>query len=177
MNADDVVQMFGLIDISHMKMPIYSSVNLSRILPSPFNIDIQTVAADPSACVELNVAVCNLSTFWKANGSKHSGLIYLINAIKTRANLQYKYAMKQAFFFCENKHDSIFNHFLYLKITEFLKYLKFKRKVLKDVQINGLSNNQVIADDFATHSASHTSIHIMTMFRHLCWPCLQLLCS
>lgn len=62
MNADDVVQMFGLLDILHIEMQIYSSVNLSRILSSPFNIDIQTVAADPSASVEFNVAVCNLST-------------------------------------------------------------------------------------------------------------------
>ena len=43
-------------------MPIYWAINLGRIPPAPFGINIQTVTADPSASVELSVTVCNLST-------------------------------------------------------------------------------------------------------------------
>ena len=62
MNADGVVQMFDLIDISQNKMTIYSAVNLGRIPPAPFSINIHIVAAGPSTNVELNVTVYNLST-------------------------------------------------------------------------------------------------------------------
>ena len=49
MNADGVVQMFDLIDISQNKMTIYSAVNLGRIPPASFSINIiniQIVAAN-----------------------------------------------------------------------------------------------------------------------------------
>ena len=41
---------------------IYSAINLVRITPAPFNTNMQTVAGDPLANVELKVTVGNLST-------------------------------------------------------------------------------------------------------------------
>jgi hypothetical protein len=61
---------------------------------------------------------------WKANGSPHVGNVYLI---KNRSNMQYKYAIKQAYINFENKHDdAIFNHFLNKEIAEFWKSWKSK---------------------------------------------------
>lgn len=63
--------------------------------------------------------------------------------------------MKQAFVNCNNKHDDKrYLHFLDKDIPEFWKRWnsKFKRKVVNNVQINGLSDD--ISNCIADHSAS-----------------------
>ena len=86
-----------------------------------------------------------------------SPLTRQIHLIKCQTKLKYEHALKQAFVNFENKHDDeIYLHFLNKDIPEFWKSWKskFKRKVVNNVQINGLSDDTDISNCFADHFAS-----------------------
>ena len=66
-------------------------------------------------------------------------------------------AIKNAYLDYEGKHDDeIYLHFINRKIPDFLKSWnsKLKKKVDINVQINGLTDNQSIANCFINHFAS-----------------------
>ena len=83
---------------------------------------------------------------WRENGSPSSGHIH---HIKCSTELQYKMATKNAYLNYEGKHDDeIYLHFINNNIPDFWKIWnsKFKKKVDTNIQINGLTDNQLIAN-------------------------------
>ena len=88
---------------------------------------------------------------WLDAGRPASGTLH---HIKISCQLKYKLAIRQAFVDFENRHtDDLHLHFLNKNMPEFWKVWnkKFNKSAKAPVCINGSSNDQHIADEFAAH--------------------------
>ena len=88
---------------------------------------------------------------WKSAGAPESGWLH---NIKTSCKFKYKLAIKQAVHQFENAHtDEIDTHFMAKNMPEFWKAWskKFHRSLNQPQRINGLDDNLLIAEEFATH--------------------------
>ena len=88
---------------------------------------------------------------WLSAGKPSSGTL---NNIRIRCKSKYKYAIRVAYTSYENKlTDEMCSHYINKNIPEFWKTwnTKFRKNINNTVNINGCTNNEDIANQFADH--------------------------